>query len=253
MVEQKFNDQLTDVLKASSDPTRRSILTTLVQEGPTRVTDLAAYYDISLNAVSKHIKVLEAAGLVRRETHGRTHVISADMAPVALIDSWFSELRSIWELRLAELETALLEDANMKELSLTVSRQIKAPVEKVFNAWLDPQMMRRFMAGGPNMKVSLAENDPKVGGRFKVIMTDGDNEVPHSGEYKEITPHSRIVFTWESPFSIDGSTVTLDFADAGHGTTDVALSQVRFYDEGKRDGHAGGWTHILSRLDEAMA
>ena len=130
MVEQNRDDQLSEVLKAASDPTRRSILTTLVQEGPTRVTDLAAYFDMSFNAVSKHIKVLEAAGLVDRQTAGRTHFISVNMVPVNLIDGWFSQLRSTWELRLERLDATLMEMDDMQDLLLKVSRRIEAPAQK---------------------------------------------------------------------------------------------------------------------------
>lgn len=107
MVERSKEQQLSDILKAASDPTRRSILTTLVQEGPTRVTDLAVHYEMSLNAVSKHIKVLEAAGLVSRKTQGRIHLIEANMEPVSEIDKWFQNLRSIWDLRLEKLDELL--------------------------------------------------------------------------------------------------------------------------------------------------
>ncbi len=111
MVEQQSDEtRLSEVLKAASDPTRRSILTTLAQEGPTRVTDLAAYYKMSLNAVSKHIKVLEAAGLVSRKMAGRVHWISAELEPVALVDTWFKRLRSTWEVRLEKLDNLLNED-----------------------------------------------------------------------------------------------------------------------------------------------
>ncbi|MCB1385101.1 MAG: winged helix-turn-helix transcriptional regulator [Nitratireductor sp.] len=111
MVERRSDDdRLSEILKAVSDPTRRSILTSLVQQGPTRVTDLAAYYRMSLNSVSKHIKVLEAAGLVSRRTAGRVHWISAELGPVHRIDEWFSQLRSIWELRLIKLDETLMED-----------------------------------------------------------------------------------------------------------------------------------------------
>lgn len=111
MVERiEHNQQLSDVLKAASDPTRRSILTTLVQEGPTRVTDLAAHYEMSLNSVSKHIKVLEGAGLVTRKTHGREHLIEANMEPISAIDSWFKNLRSIWDLRLEHLNEIFTKD-----------------------------------------------------------------------------------------------------------------------------------------------
>jgi len=113
MVEQKDPDpQLSAVLKAASDPTRRSILTTLVQEGPTRVTDLAAFYEMSLNSVSKHIKVLEAAGLVTRHTLGRVHLIEAQLEAAQTIDQWFTELRSIWAIRLEQLDTILKEEDN---------------------------------------------------------------------------------------------------------------------------------------------
>ncbi|MEM7300359.1 MAG: metalloregulator ArsR/SmtB family transcription factor [Pseudomonadota bacterium] len=113
MVEYSSDEQqLSQILKAVSDPTRRSILTTLVQEGQARVTDLAAYYDMSLNSVSKHIKVLEGAGLVRRETLGRTHFIHPNMEPVRLIDEWFTNLRSIWDLRLDALNSILEKESS---------------------------------------------------------------------------------------------------------------------------------------------
>lgn len=103
MGEQSQEQQLSDILKAVSDATRRSILTTLVQEGPLRVTELAGRYDMSLNAISKHIKVLEAAHLVTRRTLGRVHLIEANLDPVHAVDEWFRQLRSIWELRLDRL------------------------------------------------------------------------------------------------------------------------------------------------------
>ena len=103
MVERIDSDPLSLILKAASDPTRRAILTHLVQEGPLRVTDIAARFDMSLNAVSKHIMVLERAGLVSRRTQWREHLIEAEMAPLAETDRWFASLRSVWELRLDAL------------------------------------------------------------------------------------------------------------------------------------------------------
>ncbi len=111
MVERK-PDQLSTVLKAASDPTRRAILTILVQEGPARVTDLAGRFEMSLNAVSKHIKTLEGAGLVTRRTEWREHLIAAELEPVRLIEAWFRELRSVWELRLDRLDDILKEETD---------------------------------------------------------------------------------------------------------------------------------------------
>jgi DNA-binding transcriptional ArsR family regulator len=100
-------DALSRILKAAGDTTRRQILTLLVQEGALRVTALAAHFDMSLNSVSKHIKVLEEAGLVTRRTMGREHFIAAELEPLRLTEGWFAQLKSIWELRLAALETVL--------------------------------------------------------------------------------------------------------------------------------------------------
>jgi len=107
MVEYQNNKILSELLKAVSDTTRRSLLTQLSQQGPSRVTDLADYYDMSLNAVSKHIKILEKAGLVTRKTIGRTHWIEANIEQISVVDEWFKELKSIWELRLEKLDEIL--------------------------------------------------------------------------------------------------------------------------------------------------
>lgn len=103
-------DPLSLTLKAAGDPTRRAILTHLAQEGPARVTDIAARFDMSLNAVSKHIMVLERAGLVSRRTKWREHLIEVNLAPLQQAFSWFQDLRSIWELRLDALEAHFTKD-----------------------------------------------------------------------------------------------------------------------------------------------
>lgn len=139
----------------------------------------------------------------------------------------------------------------MTDLSLTVERTIKAPQQDVFNAWLNPDMLRKFMMPAPGMTVPSASNDPKAGGRFDIVMQAGENEIPHSGTYKEINPHERIVFTWVSPFSVDDSTVTLTFS-AVEGGTHIILTHIRFADTETRDNHNGGWTEILEALDTAL-
>ena len=107
MVELKDEQLLSDLLKATSDTTRRAILTLLVQEGAMRVTDLATHYEMSLNAVSKHIKLLEKNGLIKRKTVGRTHWIEVELEPFNLVQTWFKELHSVWEMRLNKLEEIL--------------------------------------------------------------------------------------------------------------------------------------------------
>jgi len=112
MVEYNQDEVLSKLLKAVSDTTRRSLLSQLCQQGPSRVTDLARFYDMSLNAISKHIKVLEKAGLVSRSNLGRTHWIEADLKQVDLMDNWLASLKSIWALRLDNLDAILNQGEN---------------------------------------------------------------------------------------------------------------------------------------------
>ena len=69
-------------------------------------------------------------------------------------------------------------------------------------------MMQRFLSPRPDMHVREARAGPRVGGRFFVMMV-GEKDFPHEGTYLELTPHSKLVFTWEAPWSAPGSTVTI--------------------------------------------
>src|SRR6266850_7297193 len=102
---------LDDTLIALADDTRRSILKRLAS-GDARVTEVAAPFEISLNSVSKHIRILERAGLVRRRIEGRDHFLSLDPAPLDAAAAWLQRERAAWTTRLDKLEAALrAEDA----------------------------------------------------------------------------------------------------------------------------------------------
>jgi DNA-binding transcriptional ArsR family regulator len=96
-------DDLSTVLGAISHPSRRAILHRLA-DGPARVTEIAAPFDMSLNAVSKHLKVLEGAGLIDREVQGRDHVIKFRGAPLRMVSDWVHEYQQFWTERLDRLE-----------------------------------------------------------------------------------------------------------------------------------------------------
>ncbi|MDX8353283.1 SRPBCC domain-containing protein [Cognatiyoonia sp. IB215182] len=140
----------------------------------------------------------------------------------------------------------------MTDLTMTVEHTINAPQKAVFDAWLDPKMLKRFMTPGPNMTVPHAETNPKVGGSFAITMKSGDTEIPHHSEYKEITPHDRLVFTWYGPSPAEDSTVTLTFKPVATGTL-ITLRHDRFVSEESRDNHKIGWTSILASLEPVAA
>lgn len=96
------------VLLALADPTRRAILDVLVQ-GDARVTDLARPFDISLNSVSKHIRMLERADLVRRQRSGREHIIALNPAALDETTQWLNAQRAAWQSRLQALDDLLQE------------------------------------------------------------------------------------------------------------------------------------------------
>ncbi|MFT3700018.1 MAG: metalloregulator ArsR/SmtB family transcription factor [Kofleriaceae bacterium] len=97
------NQPLDSVLYAIGNSTRRAILDRLTK-GPSRVTDLAAPFEMSLNAVSKHIKVLEEAGLVHRTLQGREHTLELDPTPLREVVRWASQYEQFWTEQLDRLE-----------------------------------------------------------------------------------------------------------------------------------------------------
>lgn len=101
-----LSHNLDDTLLALADETRRAILARL-SEGEARVTTLAEPFDISLNSVSKHIRVLERAQLVRRRVQGREHVLSLNRAPLDEAAAWIATQQQFWSQRLAALDRAL--------------------------------------------------------------------------------------------------------------------------------------------------
>lgn len=104
MVEE--NLQLDDVFHALADPTRRAMLRSLAH-GETSIGELAAPYQMSLAAASKHVKVLERAGLLRRTVRGRTHVCRIQSGPLARADEWLRFYERFWNTRLDALDEAL--------------------------------------------------------------------------------------------------------------------------------------------------
>jgi DNA-binding transcriptional ArsR family regulator len=104
------------VFSAVSDPTRRAILARLA-DSDARVTDVASGFPISLNSTSKHIRVLEGAGLVRRSVRGREHILTLNAAPLAEAAGWMEHYRGFWSDQLASLDALVTGRAKAKRSS----------------------------------------------------------------------------------------------------------------------------------------
>ncbi|MEU7767437.1 metalloregulator ArsR/SmtB family transcription factor [Nocardia sp. NPDC049190] len=108
------SERLDSIFHALSDPTRRAMLSRLAG-GERSVGELAAPFSMSLAAASKHIKVLERAGMVRRFVHGRTHTCVLDAAPLRDGVAWMRYYEQFWNERMDALEAALEADDLEKE------------------------------------------------------------------------------------------------------------------------------------------
>ena len=102
MVEHTRSTELDRVFSALADPTRRAILRTLTRRSAT-INEIAKPFPVSLNAISKHVMVLERAGLLRREIKGREHHCRIEPHPLREADAWMKHYRHFWDVRLDAL------------------------------------------------------------------------------------------------------------------------------------------------------
>jgi uncharacterized protein YndB with AHSA1/START domain len=134
--------------------------------------------------------------------------------------------------------------------SVTVTHRFLASAERVYDAWLDPQMMRRFLfatATGENVRCDV---DARVGGRYAIVDRRHGEDVLHEGVYLELERPKRIVFTLRVPkFSSDEDRVTIAIAPLAHGCELTLTTETA--DEWAEDTERG-WAMILDVLDEAL-
>ena len=100
-------DPLSITFAALADPTRRAIIGRLAEQGEATVTELAAPFPVSVQAISKHLQVLERAGLITRARTAQLRPSRLDGAPLKLAADWLHEYRSFWESGFDQLETRL--------------------------------------------------------------------------------------------------------------------------------------------------
>ena len=132
---------------------------------------------------------------------------------------------------------------------IEIRRRLPAHVDDVFRWWTDPELLREWMT--PVGTVD-AEVDLRVGGRLRIVMRGDGRVIEHSGEYLEINPPRRLVFTWVSPYTGSvPSVITVELEPAGDDATDLRLVHSRLPDAEARF-HQGGWAAMLERLDGCL-
>jgi uncharacterized protein YndB with AHSA1/START domain len=137
--------------------------------------------------------------------------------------------------------------------SLRLERTFEAPAEDVFDAWTNPEVLRRWWAASPQWRTPVAEVDLRVGGSYRLAMEDPATGAVHAvgGEYREVRRPERLVYSWcwerEGGPSEEVSTVTVEFREEG-GQTTVVLEHSNLPSPTSRDQHRHGWEGCLENL-----
>jgi uncharacterized protein YndB with AHSA1/START domain len=138
--------------------------------------------------------------------------------------------------------------------SLKLERHYPVAPEKVWRAWTDPQALTQWFGPGGPAKVSVADLDVRVGGRFRLVFGGPEGkEHEAAGIYREVVPNRKLVFTWTWPNSTPDrvSQITILFQPAGGGT-DMKFLHEQFFDEAARDGHQRGWSDAFVKLESFL-
>lgn len=137
--------------------------------------------------------------------------------------------------------------------TLRLERTYDASAEEVFDAWTNPEVLRRWWAADPTWRTPVADVDLRVGGAYRLSMEDPDAGTVHTvrGEYREVRPPERLVYSWcwEEGGGRTGhvSTVTVDFVEEGERTT-VVVEHSGLESPESREQHGHGWRGCLETL-----
>jgi uncharacterized protein YndB with AHSA1/START domain len=145
------------------------------------------------------------------------------------------------------------------ENALELSHRFAAPRERVFDAWTNPDVLRRWWAASPEWDTPLAEVDASEGGGYRLSMRTDTGEI-HTvhGEFREVQPPERLVYTWtwdEGPESAmagsESTLVVVEFLEDGDGTL-VKLTHGGFANDQIRVMHLQGWEAVLANLERTV-
>jgi uncharacterized protein YndB with AHSA1/START domain len=131
---------------------------------------------------------------------------------------------------------------------LVVRKRLPASREEVFAAWTDAEGMRAWMRPGPTHEARVTL-DVRVGGQYRIDMIGQGQTFVHTGEYLEIDPPARLVFTWISEGTEQrASIVTIELEARGADETELVLTHEALPSAQSAEAHRGGWTEIVDNL-----
>jgi uncharacterized protein YndB with AHSA1/START domain len=136
-------------------------------------------------------------------------------------------------------------------VSVRVTHRFSAAPERVFDAWLDPEKIAKWMLAPAPGEMTRVEVDARVGGSFCFVVRRGGEEIAHVGEYLELARPRRIVFTWSVPqYSAESTRVSIDLSAAGSGTELTLTHEGVLPDFATRT--QAGWSTILDAMAAAL-
>ena len=140
-------------------------------------------------------------------------------------------------------------DSVLRGEAISIRRVLNAPCKQVFEAWTRPELMARWFFAGEGWTTKVSA-DVRVGGRYELTMRDASGaEHAQFGEYREIVPVTRLVFTWNfAPLAVVDSVVTVELVDLG-ASTELNMTHVLPPDPTIRRSHEEGWVGCLRNLD----
>lgn len=137
--------------------------------------------------------------------------------------------------------------------SLVLTRLLPASCEKVFAAWTDEALFKRWFCPGDDMTVPVAELDVREGGTYRVVMENAKGETySPSGSYEKIVPNEQLIFSWKWADSELVTRVTIDLRAISDEETELTLTHEGFPETEIRDRHTEGWEGCLAKLPSVL-
>jgi uncharacterized protein YndB with AHSA1/START domain/DNA-binding transcriptional ArsR family regulator len=277
------SDQLSLTFASLADPTRRAILERLAA-GDAMPSELAEPFSISAPAVSRHLRVLEQAGLIARGRDAQWRPCRLQAGPLKQVADWVQRFGRFWDANLDDPQVMQNKEQDgprneggdsSQSREFVATRVFEATAEAVFQAWTDPVQMARWW-GPHGFTNPICEMDARTGGAWRIVMLGPDGaQHPAQGVFREIEKPQRLVMTinhselpeqWHDLVNPDRdksqpkpgleAITTVTFQERGGKTTltiTLLFESTPVRDALRRLGMVEGWSQSLERLERLLA